>query len=120
MADKSAHASVVNRENAEHYRWGDECDGWHLVRDAALSVIEEMMPPGTAEVRHHHQRAQQFFFVLAGELEMEIEGEARVIAAGSGIHVSPGRKHRVRNSSASVARFLVISQPPSHGDRVNE
>jgi mannose-6-phosphate isomerase-like protein (cupin superfamily) len=110
----------VSRSNAEHYRWGKDCDGWHLVKDAQLSVIEELMPPGAAEIRHHHQRAQQFFYVLAGEVMMEIEGQATLVPAGSGIRVLPGRRHQIRNPSSSPARFLVISQPPSHGDRFNE
>jgi mannose-6-phosphate isomerase-like protein (cupin superfamily) len=115
-----AHSSAVNRENAEHYRWGDDCDGWHLVKDGHLSVIEEMMPTGAAEVRHHHQRAQQFFYVLVGEILMEIEGELTLVQAGSGIRILPGMRHQVRNPSSSAARFLVISQPPSHGDRIND
>jgi hypothetical protein len=43
---------------AEHYAWGAGCDGWHLVRAPALSVIQERMPPGAAEVRHRHAVAQ--------------------------------------------------------------
>jgi mannose-6-phosphate isomerase-like protein (cupin superfamily) len=111
---------TVNRGNAEHYRWGDDCDAWYLMKDAELSVIEEFMPPGAAEIRHHHKRAQQFFFVLAGEVLMEIEGESTLVAAGSGIHVRTGMRHQIRNPSSSAARFLVISQPPSHGDRIND
>jgi len=110
----------VSRGNAEHYRWGNDCDGWHLVKDADLSVIEEFMPPGAAEVRHHHQRAQQFFYVLTGEILMEVEGHTTLVPAGSGIRVLPGTRHQIRNPSSSAARFLVISQPPSHGDRFNE
>jgi len=113
-------AHAVSRANAEHYRWGDECDGWYLVKDAALSVIEEFMPPGAAEARHHHERALQFFYVLTGEVLMEIEGEKTLVPAGSGIRVPPGKRHQIRNPSSSAARFLVISQPPSHGDRINE
>ena len=114
------HPVGVNRGNAEHYRWGNDCDGWHLVKDAELSVIEECMPPGAAEIRHHHKRAQQFFFVLAGEVLMEIEGESTLVPAGSGIRVPVRMRHQIRNPSSSAARFLVISQPPSHGDRFNE
>src|ERR1051326_903317 len=62
---------AISRENAEHYRWGVDCDGWYLVRDKNLSVIEEFMPPGTAEIRHHHQHAQQFFYILSGEVLMD-------------------------------------------------
>ncbi len=117
MARDAAQAGAVSRGNAEHYRWGNDCDGWHLVKDAELSVIEEFMPPGAAEIRHHHERAQQFFYVLAGEVLMEIEGQATLVPAGSGIRVPAGTQHQIRNPSSSATRFLVISQPPSHGDR---
>jgi mannose-6-phosphate isomerase-like protein (cupin superfamily) len=117
---RSAQAISVSRDNAEHYRWGMDCDGWHLVKDPALSVIEECMPPGAAEVRHHHERAQQFFYILSGEVLMEVDGETRLLAAGQGIRIMPRVRHQVRNPSADVVRFLVISQPPSHGDRVEE
>lgn len=107
----------VSRENAEHYRWGNDCDGWHLVKDSGLSVIEEFMPPGAAEVRHYHGRAQQFFYILSGEILIEIEGENTLVPAGSGIRILPGTRHQVRNPSAGPVRFLVISEPPSHEDR---
>ena len=115
---KPARNGVVSRENAEHYRWGVDCDAWHLVRDKNLAVIEEFMPPGAAEVRHHHEHAQQFFYILTGEVLMEIEGETTLVQAGTGIRIMPGIKHQVRNPSSEAVRFLVISQPPSRGDRV--
>ena len=40
--------------NGEHCTWGQRCDGWHLVRSDALSVIQERMPPAAAEVRRGH------------------------------------------------------------------
>jgi mannose-6-phosphate isomerase-like protein (cupin superfamily) len=117
---RSAQAISVNRDNAEHYRWGMDSDGWHLVKDADLSVIEECMPPGAAEVRHHHERAQQFFYILSGEVLMEVEGETMLLGAGHGIRIMPGVRHQVRNPSTGEVRFLVVSQPPSHGDRIEE
>lgn len=114
-------AQIVSTKNAEHYKWGGpnatECDGWHLVKTAELSVIEESMPPGTRETRHSHVRARQFFFVLSGELTMEIEYHNFVIRAGQGIEVSPGQRHQALNNSAGTVRMIVTSQPPSHGDR---
>ncbi len=110
----------VSRENAEHYRWGHECDAWYLVNDDQLSVIEEFMPPGSAEIRHHHTKAQQFFYIVSGEVLMEVEGKTMLLPAGSGIRVLPGTRHQIRNPSSSPVRFLVISQPRSHGDRVDD
>ncbi len=109
---------TVSVANAEHYVWGQVCDGWHLVRGADLSVIEERMPPGAQEQRHLHERARQFFYVLDGELTMELEGKRLVVAQNSGIEVAPGLTHQVFNTSSAPVRFLVISQPANHGDRV--
>ena len=120
MARDAASPRAVSRSNAQHYRWGSDCDGWHLVKDAQLSVIEEFMPPGAAEVRHQHKQAQQFFYVLSGEVILEADGETTLVPAGSGIRVLPGMRHQLRNPSSTPARFLVISQPPSHGDRFND
>lgn len=108
---------TVSTGNAEHYRWGQGCDGWHLLAGSDLSVIEERMPPGAAEVRHRHQHARQFFYVLAGELTLELDGEVHCLAIHQGLHVPPGGAHQARNESPDEVRFLVVSSPRSHGDR---
>ena len=89
----------VSRENAEHYRWGVDCDAWYLVNDEQLSVIEEFMPPGAAEIRHHHTKAQQFFYIVSGEVLMEVEGQTMLLAAGS------GRNLRTPNTAPSSFHF---------------
>jgi mannose-6-phosphate isomerase-like protein (cupin superfamily) len=110
---------MISKDTAEHYSWGDGCDGWHLVKQPGLSVIHERMPPGTAEVRHYHQQARQFFFVLAGEATLEIEQNQQIIHPFQGVEVPPGVPHQIFNRSAADVEFLVISQPTTRGDRVN-
>lgn len=48
----------ISRSTAAHYQWGAACDGWHLLRPEALSVIQQRMPPGSAELRHRHAAAE--------------------------------------------------------------
>jgi mannose-6-phosphate isomerase-like protein (cupin superfamily) len=110
-------ASAISKSNAEHYIWGNRCDGWHLVKNLQLSVIQECMPAGAAEVRHFHNRAQQFFYVLTGEAVMEIDGRPILLATGEGMLIPAGTPHQMRNDSDGEVHFLVISHPPSHGDR---
>lgn len=109
--------STVSTANAAHYVWGRQCDGWHLLEGDDLSVIEERMPPGTAEVRHRHAQARQFFYVLDGEATLELDGVAHRLGARQGLHVPPGAAHQMRNETDAELRFLVISSPRSHGDR---
>jgi mannose-6-phosphate isomerase-like protein (cupin superfamily) len=120
MPKQSIQPASISRQNAEHYRWGDDYDGWHLVKDTDLSVIEELLHSGASEVRHYHQKAQQFFYVLSGEVMMEVEGRNTLLGAGSGIRILSGARHQISNPSSGPSRFLVISQPPSHGDRYTE
>jgi hypothetical protein len=42
----------VTLNNAEHYIWGEGCDGWHLLKGDDLSVIQERVPPGNFETKH--------------------------------------------------------------------
>jgi mannose-6-phosphate isomerase-like protein (cupin superfamily) len=81
-------------------------------------VIEERMPPGAFEVSHYHQRSRQFFRVLQGELQMLVQGTPVALAEGEGLEIAPGIVHQARNTSSNEVRFLVISQPPSQGDRI--
>ncbi|WP_241569389.1 cupin domain-containing protein [Rosenbergiella collisarenosi] len=105
---------MIDKTTAEHYQWGDNCDGWYLVKQQDLLIIHEKMPPNTAEQRHFHQHARQFFFVLSGELTMERQGE---VPAQKGIEIPPQMVHQARNESQAAVEFLVISQPSTRGDR---
>lgn len=109
----------VDIASAEHYRWGEGSDGWHLLKRDDLSVIRERVPPGDSEVLHRHARSRQFFYVLDGAAVLEIDGERHALGAGQGIHIPPGVAHRFRNESAADVHFLVISAPKAHGDREN-
>jgi mannose-6-phosphate isomerase-like protein (cupin superfamily) len=110
--------SPVSRAQAPHYVWAGTCDGWHLVRSTSLSVIEERMPPGTREVRHRHAHARQFFYVLSGTLTMEVEGTRHTLGARAGLELPPGTAHQAINESDADVEFIVVSTPPSHGDRI--
>ncbi len=109
---------MISKDNAEHYVWGGDCDGWHLVKGPDLSVIHERMLPARAEVRHHHSRARQLFFVLSGELTMVLDGREELIRPNQGIEIAPGRTHQAANRGTTPVEFLVISQPMAQGDRI--
>lgn len=109
---------MMSRDTAEHYTWGAGCDGWHLVKTPELSVIHERMPPSTSEVRHYHPRARQFFFALTGTATLEIAGTRHTLAPQTGAEVPPGAPHQLLNLSDGPIEFLVVSQPPTTGDRI--
>ncbi len=110
----------TSRENAPHYTWGQACDGWRLADAQGLSVIEERMPPGAAEIRHHHKSARQSFRILEGVAVLECGGERVVLRKDEGLEIPPGVSHRIANHGASDVRFLVISAPTTRGDRIED
>lgn len=120
MKGKEAFGNIVSTRNAEHYSWGGDCHGWHLLKRDDFSIIQERVPAGQSEVRHYHRRSRQFFFVLEGKATMEIDGAVRVLGKHEGIEIPPGVPHQFRNESAKDVVFLVISMPSSHNDRVVE
>ena len=115
---KSVMQKPIQATIDNHYKWGGGvCDGWHLLRSADLSVIEERMPAGSADQRHFHLHARQFFYVLDGELTIEVDGCVQTIGPHQGVETLPGQPHQVLNRSGAAVRFLVVSQPPGQGDR---
>lgn len=111
---------MISKQNAEHYQWGNNCDGWHLVKSDNLSVIQERVPPKEAEVKHYHSNSEQFFFVLSGTATIEVAGQIHLLGSQQGIHVAAGVVHQLRNETEYDLEFIVTSTPPSHGDRVVE
>lgn len=109
----------VSVATAEHYAWGEDCDGWLLLPRQDLLILQERMPPGAAEQRHFHSVARQFFYVLTGELTMSMEGETAVVAAGQGLEIPPGLRHQACNRSSGDVHFLVVSMPSTRGDRTD-
>ncbi len=110
--------TVISKQNAEHYHWGEDCDGWHLVKSNTLSVIQERVPPSGSEIRHLHQHAEQFFYVLSGTATLEVDGETHQLKAHQGLHVPSNTPHQLSNLGQDDLHFIVTSTPPSHGDRV--
>ena len=102
---------MIGKENAEHYQWGEQCDGWYLVKRQDMD---------RREARHFHSRSRQFFFVLSGELTVELGGEQHRLTAQQGLEIPPGEAHQAQNLSAEPVEFLVISHPTTRGDRTEQ
>jgi mannose-6-phosphate isomerase-like protein (cupin superfamily) len=116
---ENQYGRVISIQNAAHYTWGDNCDGWHLSKTKSLSVIQEKMPLGTSEQLHFHDRAQQVFYILSGVASFEIEGKFTMVKANESIAIPAGARHLIANENSEELNFLVISQPNSHLDRTN-
>lgn len=111
---------IRSRHTMPRSGWGTGCDAWELVATPGLSVKHERMPAGTREVRHYHEKALQFFFVLSGALTLEKAGHLHALGPSEGLLVEPGIAHQALNAGSGPVEFLVISNPPTVGDRFEE
>lgn len=110
---------IVDKDTAEHYVWGNSCDGWHLLKSDELSIIQEKVPSGKSEKRHFHSNSRQFFYILNGTASIEIDGAIHQLNQGQGIEIAPTKPHKFMNSSSDDVELLVVSSPKSHGDRTD-
>lgn len=110
----------ISTITAPHHHWGGDCDRWGFVDRQDLAVIYERMPPDRCEVRHKHIHAAQLFFVLTGQLTIEVEGTEYQISSNEALEVTPTQRHQVFNKADEAAEFLVISQPSTFEDRVHD
>jgi mannose-6-phosphate isomerase-like protein (cupin superfamily) len=110
----------VNLQNAKHYTWGKGCDGWYLLETPEITIIQERMPAGTAEITHRHVKSGQFFYVLSGTAHMFHDGAMTDLRSRDGLEIPPGVMHRIPNDGDTPLKIIVTSQPPCHGDRIEE
>jgi len=108
---------IKSKQNTEHYNWGGSCDSWVLLNSESLSIKQETMPPNSQEQLHFHKNAQQFFFILKGKATFIVDEEVFEVIENSGFHITPSKKHLIKNQSDFDLEFLVISNPSTNNDR---
>lgn len=101
------------------YTWGDNCLAWDLIDGDDLSIKQELMPTGTAEQLHYHNKANQFFFILKGTATFEIDTVQTAVSEHQGIEIKAGQQHRIMNLGNADLEFILYSQPSTKNDRIN-
>lgn len=109
--------SIIDKQTAQHYLWGDNCDAWVLADKPDFSVKSERMPPGTKENLHFHKEAQQFFYIISGNASFYIQDEKKIVSSQQGLFIEPLAKHFIANESDEDLEFIVISHPSADHDR---
>jgi mannose-6-phosphate isomerase-like protein (cupin superfamily) len=102
-----------------HYKWGNNCDGWNLVNKAEVVIKQELMPPKTTEKLHFHTHSEQFFYILKGSATFLLENETLLIQADCGLVINAGKKHKIMNNESQDLEFILISYPSTVNDRTD-
>jgi quercetin dioxygenase-like cupin family protein len=79
----------------------------------SFSLWEAVVPPGAGAPPHTHAHEDEAFYVLSGELVIEVEGESapRRVAPGGFFFGARGRRHALRNLGDKPARMLILCVP---------
>ncbi|KNB49918.1 cupin domain-containing protein [Streptomyces caatingaensis] len=69
------------------------------------------LEPGEAVTEHYHPYSEEFVHVVAGELEMTVDGEPVPLGPGDSLLVPTGLRHRLVNTGTTRARAVFHLSP---------
>ena len=81
----------------------------------------ELKPGAWSSQRHWHSQAEEFVYVLEGEVVLVTEGSEEILCAGDCAAFPAGDPdgHHLQNRSGALARVLEIGSADMRGDEAN-
>ena len=77
-----------------------------------FALVETTTPPGNpGPPPHVHHNEDEAFYLLEGELELMVEGSARVVGSGTFVNIPKGTLHTFKNAGTTPARILAMVAP---------
>nr|WP_232328340.1 cupin domain-containing protein [Kibdelosporangium sp. MJ126-NF4] len=67
--------------------------------------------PGEAVAEHYHPYSEEYLFVVAGELRVDLDGESRVVSEGEAVFVPRNVKHRLVNTGVAPVSAVFFLSP---------
>ncbi|MER5813404.1 cupin domain-containing protein [Streptomyces sp. NPDC002033] len=65
-----------------------------------------VMAPGESIAEHYHPYSEEFVYVVAGSLEVDLDGEPHPLRVDQGLLVPLNMRHRFRNVGDTEARMV--------------
>jgi len=95
--------------------------GFRKIRAAlgvtAFGINGIVMPPGHDGFLHFHDTQDELYFVHRGRVEVEVEGETRVLGEGGMFHVESTTPRKVSNPFDEDAVLLAIGGKDGYVER---
>jgi mannose-6-phosphate isomerase-like protein (cupin superfamily) len=99
------------RARAEPFTTKDGSTIRELMRADHQTLAEATLAPGQQTQRHYHAVSEELYYVVAGEGEMEVDGERSAVAPGDAVLIPPGAWHQIVARGNSELRFLCCCAP---------
>jgi mannose-6-phosphate isomerase-like protein (cupin superfamily) len=79
---------------------------------ASHSVAEIVIPPGKSSLCHHHNVAEETFYMLRGKASLRIDDKELDLSPGQACLIEPTEVHQILNTGTDDLVFLAVSAPP--------
>ena len=83
----------------------------------SFGLNQVLLRPGERGRIHAHEHQEEVYLVLSGTLTLEIEGEARDLAAGDLVRIAPAVRRRMVNRGPGICRLIAIGGTGEHSGR---
>jgi quercetin dioxygenase-like cupin family protein len=79
--------------------------------DGAVAVFHVTVPPRSGPPLHRHSREDEWFYVLDGEITVEINGQRILVQTGGSAFAPRGTAHAFQNVGTTAVHILVVVAP---------
>jgi quercetin dioxygenase-like cupin family protein len=79
--------------------------------DGAFAIFSHAVAPMSGPPLHRHSREDEWFYVLSGEITLEIDGTRIALRSGDSAFAPRGTAHTYRNFNDAAAEILVLTMP---------
>lgn len=104
-------------EKDKKYRFGDSGPKY-LMKGPRSNFAIVQFQAGQDFKAHYHNIMEENFYILEGEVDIEVDGVAHTLKAGQMIHIEPKEVHYVINRSNGPVKMVSTLAPFQEVDKV--
>jgi quercetin dioxygenase-like cupin family protein len=83
--------------------------------NSKYAMWEAIVPPGGGPPPHVHSREEEGFYILEGEITLQVGDKRLVATAGTFANIPVGTLHSFKNESGRSAKMLISIAPAGLG-----
>lgn len=86
----------------------------HTDAHGAVAIFRHPVKPMSAPPLHRHSREDEWFYVLDGEITLEIDGSRTILHSGDSAYSPRGTAHAYQNFGNTTAEIMTLVTPGSN------
>lgn len=85
-----------------------------------MNIQDELWDVGFSVAPHFHKSHSETFYILDGQVEWTVGGEAHVLSRGDAVHIPPNTIHSVKSLGTKPVHTLMFYNPSGYDDHLEE